>query len=162
MGRLSKIKRELIEEANRRLLGEQQGPPAGFMGDLCPGTFTPSGGPYPNNFTSHYPTAIDGVNLSQADVGKTILQLPDPVFGTVGGTHVTITQVIPLPPPRPQFAHLSVTSNWTEQACPTPDVETITCEEFKTWPKAEQRDFCEGCSRDDAEPGCECCTDVWR
>lgn len=31
------------------------------------------------------------------------------------------------------------------------------CEEFNTFSRREQKDFCMGCRRDESEPGCECC-----
>jgi len=56
--------------------------------------------------------------------------------------------------------------SYTSAGCtggPTPGPTTPQreepCEEFRTWPRGEQRDFCAGCRRDPDEPMCKCCRD---
>ncbi len=50
----------------------------------------------------------------------------------------------------------SVTPSTPQSGTPDSQIKD-SCEEFNTWDRREQKDFCRGCRRDESEPGCECC-----
>lgn len=153
MGRLSKIKSQLIKEANKRLLGEQ----TTCMG-MASFTFC-TGGTHNLHSLATIPCfTVAGQPITQSDVGSTV-NLNSSFLNTGAVFH-------PWGAPNMEFTIDSVvpgtvggaTYDLKPASCPTEYEDP--CGEFRTLGKMEQKDFCEGCRRDPSEPGCECCTDI--
>jgi len=152
-------------------------PPAlGFMMGGCPGTSTT---PFPldGNMT------LDGVPLANVPnngvgTGISLPQFPgvngviDSVFMSTNPN--TTSNVVSTPCPQTQTMWKcqtqgqpcvqDPTGTYNDEVtcntnCTLPQFEG-PCDEFRRWPKRDQKDFCSNCVGRDMEPMCECCVDM--